>query len=240
MFSKLKVFLMVLLGAFSTICCVKTAQVFRPPTAESLNIEETSMIKNDFYSIAKLTVQYKDNSGHISATAFAVSDDLFMTAGHFCATAEMGANTGMLADEIEYTVLAPGGNTEVFGGVKVQSYSPSKDICLVRRASHGLQPVTFVFSSLVSDFEKVYVLGAPHDIFPFVTEGHITSHEPIVDGQNNYDLTLSAPANPGNSGSPIFNDRGKVIGMIIAVHPKYQQISLGVSSENLMKFLMHE
>ncbi len=60
--------------------------------------------------------------------------------------------------------------------------------------------------------EKVFVIGNPLGLERTVTEG-VLSHTGRLFGGNLY-LQIDASVNPGNSGGPLFNDKGQVIGVV--------------------------
>jgi len=88
--------------------------------------------------------------------------------------------------------------------------------------SMEFQPVIFGDSDLVQSGDEAWVLGNPfgfeEDFTPTVSHG-------IISGTNRYQfpagtfleytdcLQVDAPVNPGNSGGPLFNARGELIGI---------------------------
>lgn len=60
--------------------------------------------------------------------------------------------------------------------------------------------------------QSIFSIGYPQDNI-FYTEGYISSHSGVDGSLEQYQLEL--PANPGQSGSPIFDQSGDVIGMLL-------------------------
>lgn len=60
--------------------------------------------------------------------------------------------------------------------------------------------------------QSIYSLGFPQEDAMYV-EGYISSNKGLGGDRNSYQLDL--PANPGQSGSPIFDKNGNIIGMLI-------------------------
>ena len=84
--------------------------------------------------------------------------------------------------------------------------------------------------------DKIYSMGAPAGIYhpPTVPilEGIYSGKMP--DGLN---FLSSIPAVGGSSGSPVFNRDLKLIGVIFATHPKFNQISISTGFEETRKFI---
>lgn len=89
--------------------------------------------------------------------------------------------------------------------------------------------------------EKVYNLAAPQGVFGedliMLFEGFYSG---VLkgDGFHNPDADIySLPANPGSSGSPIINSRGKLVGMVWAIHSRFHHITLSVPYDKMKKFV---
>ncbi len=98
------------------------------------------------------------------------------------------------------------------------------DIAVLRIEKTGLRPATFAQSSLCKIGERVYAVGTPEgDEFGWsVTQGIVSCPDREIKLYNS-DATLNkkmhviqtdASVNPGNSGGPLINARGEVIGII--------------------------
>ena len=61
---------------------------------------------------------------------------------------------------------------------------------------------------------KVHVAGYPFGMPFTITEGSLSSPRQLMDGK--YYIQVDAPVNPGNSGGPIVNDKGEVIGVTVS------------------------
>jgi len=119
--------------------------------------------------------------------------------------------------------------------------SPEQDLAVLRleRAVDGIVPLT-VAASLPRPGDRVLALGAPHGLIGSVSDGIVsgvrTGQELDAAIHGHYSLeTLyaldtewvqtSAPISPGNSGGPLLNSLGQVVGV--------NAFSLAVDSQNL-------
>ena len=75
--------------------------------------------------------------------------------------------------------------------------------------------------------DKLFISGHP-DAWPMIvlTEGYFS-------GWLNDFMSMSAPAWPGNSGGPVFNARGQVVGILVRGDTDYHHITLAVGLEQI-------
>lgn len=86
------------------------------------------------------------------------------------------------------------------------------DLALVEVRGAGATPLAVGDAALLSPGEKVVIIGTPLGMDQTVLEG-IVSHV----GRNMFGVAyvqLDANVNPGNSGGPVFNDRGQIVGIV--------------------------
>jgi S1-C subfamily serine protease len=103
---------------------------------------------------------------------------------------------------------------------RVLSSEPMADVALIQ-LSHlpdGIRPVALADSDTVRVGEEVFVVGAPLGISHTLTVGHISARRTAESldggfGLGEY-LQTDAAINQGNSGGPMFNLAGEVIGIV--------------------------
>ena len=96
---------------------------------------------------------------------------------------------------------------------------------------NGFNNIKYGFKAEVEDVGMgVFVLG-----YPLVqtmgteiklTTGVVSSRSGFQGDQSQYQI--SAPVQPGNSGGPLFNDNGELIGIVSAKHTEAENVSYGV------------
>jgi serine protease Do len=98
---------------------------------------------------------------------------------------------------------------------------PRTDLAVIRiSAKEPLPYVTFGDSDKVEVGEWVVAIGAPRALEKTVTQGIISAlHRTGITDPNSYQdfLQTDAPMNPGNSGGPLLNLYGQVIGVNAAI-----------------------
>jgi serine protease Do len=83
--------------------------------------------------------------------------------------------------------------------------------------------------------DEVYTLGYPRDT-PVYTKGYISAQTGYKDGISDtttYQVTL--PVNPGNSGGPVLDSRGNIIGIVSAKQKQVEGATFAIKSEYLVK-----
>jgi len=121
-----------------------------------------------------------------------------------------------------------------FDNVKVVGTDPPSDIAVLKIDGADLTPARWGDSDAVEVGDPVLAVGSPFGLERTVTAGIISAknRKQIVqdlDYQNF--LQTDAAVNPGNSGGPLVNMRGEVVGINTAIHGEsYQGISFAIPS----------
>jgi serine protease Do len=120
---------------------------------------------------------------------------------------------------------------KVVGTVLVAN--PQKDIALVTVEKYLDLPQITLQDRKVSQQEKVFALGYPYDLPFTVTEGIVSSPE-FVDREVKY-IQTDAALNPGNSGGPLVNQNGEIVGMNTQVFRNAQNIGFALPVEYILE-----
>jgi S1-C subfamily serine protease len=97
---------------------------------------------------------------------------------------------------------------------------PVNDVALLKldRLPENLRHATLGDSDRVAVGEEVFVIGAPLGLSHTLTVGHISARHPAttrdINGIQAETFQTDAAINQGNSGGPLFNKRGEVIGIV--------------------------
>lgn len=117
----------------------------------------------------------------------------------------------------EVSVTLPDGRS--FNG-KVLGSDPVTDVAVVRVVAQGLPVAPLGDSAKVRPGEWAIAIGNPLGLDNTVTAGIISAIQrtnAIGEGQRVPYIQTDAAVNPGNSGGPLINDRGQVIGVNTAI-----------------------
>ncbi len=102
---------------------------------------------------------------------------------------------------------------------QLKGYDSTNDLAVLKVEAQGLTPVVLGSSSDLIVGDQVAVIGNPlGDLTATLTVGYISAKDRVIstDGSLINMLQTDAAVNPGNSGGPIFNMRGEVVGIITA------------------------
>lgn len=195
-------------------------------------------IKQAHKSVASVFVKQIGGVGEASGTAFAIDKDHLITAGHVCVAFAELQDMGIVGEDISLSIVRDGfKSTEK--GVEILEIDEPHDACLLRKVDHGLVPLEFVddYDKEVKFGDDVYIVGAPLGFMVAWQEGHIMD----VDSQKRRPLKgkmiASFAAAGGNSGSPILNSKGKVIGVLVMGDSEFDHLSICVKSSVVKRFL---
>jgi serine protease Do len=135
---------------------------------------------------------------------------------------------------------------ELFGGKKYRveliTRTDVTDLALLRITDRvsNLSYLTFEDIKNIKTGDKVYAIGNPlgEELTKFtVTEGIVSGFR-IEDGVDL--IQTDAALNPGNSGGPIINKAGKVVGIVSMGYADAEGLSFGIRSDVAQKFLNEE
>jgi len=134
------------------------------------------------------------------------------------------------ADEIEVQ-LTNGQEAEA----KIVGGDPGADLAVIKIDMEGLPTVEFANSDEVAIGQWAIAIGAPFQLENSVSVGHVSATHRAVGTQRYEDfIQTDAAINRGNSGGPLINIRGRVIGvntMIMSEGARgYQGVSFAIAS----------
>lgn len=128
----------------------------------------------------------------------------------------IATNDHVIADANQVTVRLRNGQEYE---AKLVGTDAQTDIALLKIEAQNLQAATFGDSDKLSVGEKAVVIGNPlGELGGTVSCGIISAvdREVTIDNQKKNLLQTDAAVNPGNSGGPLFDGQGHVVGMVEA------------------------
>jgi serine protease Do len=166
--------------------------VFNLPSFEFLRkSNELSKIENiQSYKEAVVTIE----GGNVKGTGFNISPDGFIVTNHH-----------VIDDMLSIIVIFPHG--EFYKATVKQSY-PELDIALLEIEGGNLPYLELQGQQKWDLNDHIYVIGNPLAYSQIVMEGNIVG----LDER----MRISAPIHKGNSGSPVIDSDGLVIGVVYA------------------------
>ncbi len=139
-------------------------------------------------------------------SGFLISEDgLIMTASHVV----------QLAEDVAVRWV-----TGEVSKAKIVSTNPNADVAIIRaeKVPESIKPLVLADSDQVRIGDEVFIIGAPRTYAHSLTVGHVSARRVPKDLFGGIEpvelLQTDAAINEGNSGGPMFNMNGEVIGVV--------------------------
>ncbi len=195
---------------------IDTSKTYTPAEIYAANVNSTVGINTS------LTVNYYgyETTGAASGSGFIISEDGYIVTNHH-----------VIEDANDIKVTTYDGaiyEAELIG------YDVSDDLAVLKIDETGLTPVILGDSSNLVVGDSVMAIGNPLGELTFtLTTGCVSAlkRSITINNQRMYLMQTDCAINSGNSGGPLFNEHGEVIGITSA---KYSQSNLNEASiENI-------
>ena len=97
----------------------------------------------------------------------------------------------------------------------------------------------FEFEKDVNDFELLTLIGGNEGYKSYIANGLVADTHILIDDRNTIGIQTSIPSAGGTSGSPIFNEDGKIVGMHIAATERCGfEMKIDIILDALDRFMM--
>lgn len=145
-------------------------------------------------------------------------------------------NSHLLENAVAVNVTFPGMKQH-----KAVSWSAAReaDLAVVVLEQDNLPLVELDATAKPSPGDEVTIIGNPLQLFGIIVVGRVGGYGHLT-GMDNLVMGIEAPIQPGHSGSPVFNDTGKVVAVIYAMADLKEQderIGLAIPSALVAEFL---
>jgi hypothetical protein len=125
-------------------------------------------------------------------------------------------------------------NGETFDSVSVLATDERRDLAIVKIHGVDLPALQLGDSNAVTVGERVVVVGNPRGLEGTVTAGILSS---VRENDGSKVLQIDAAVNPGNSGGPLVNDRGQVIGVVLFKLRSAENLNFAVAINHVRELL---
>lgn len=130
-------------------------------------------------------------------------------------------------------VKIPGSN-DLLWAKKATGFDVNNDLVVLEVETSGKKPVSCGDSDRAQVGEQIVVVGNPEGLEQTVSNGLLSGIRE-VDGRKLFQI--SAPISEGSSGSPVFNARGEVIGVVVSTLESGQNLNFAVPINYAMPLL---
>jgi len=197
-------------------------QIYSIPAIEFLKVSARLSAQEDIKTYKKAVVEISTDSS--KGTGFAISSDgLIVTNAH------------VVEDAQSLFVVFP--EEGLMGAKLVESY-PEVDLALLQVTGNDLPSLSLANNPSYNKNEHVYFIGNPLAFTGIANEGTLLESTYLEDWQEPV-MMMEAPVYRGNSGSPVINADGEVIGIIFATAKKdpYGRVGLFIPVQVLQRVL---
>ncbi|HEV7942028.1 MAG TPA: trypsin-like peptidase domain-containing protein [Solirubrobacteraceae bacterium] len=148
-------------------------------------------------------------------------------------------------------VVSPGKDTSVTRTATLVGQEANEDLALIKvdPSGLGLKPLKLVSSSSTQIGDTVYALGNPYGLDETLTKGIVSALGREIQAPDGAKITgaiqTDAALNPGNSGGPLLNQEGNVIGVnsqiasdqasVSGSQPGSTGVGFAISSDTVME-----
>jgi putative serine protease PepD len=182
----------------------------RPSTGTRREVASTALTATQIYqrdSTGVVSIKAVTSEGEDSGTGIVLNNQgLILTNDHVVA----GASS---------IVAGPGKSSNVTRTATLVGEEANEDLALIRidPSGLGLTPLNLVSSSSVQVGDPVYAIGNPYGLDETLTRGIVSALGREISAPDGSKITgalqTDAALNPGNSGGPLLNEQGEVIGV---------------------------
>ena len=162
----------------------------------------------------------KEQTTPVSGSGFIISSDGFIVTNHH-----------VIENATEIKALLADGRAL---HAELKGADPSSDIAVLKIYGTGLKALSFADSSMLKPGQIAVAIGNPLGLQHTVTAGVVSALGRTLRARNGRMIDdiiqTDASLNPGNSGGPLVNSSGQVIGVNTATIPSAQGLCFAVSS----------
>jgi len=169
-------------------------------------------------SVMTLEVETQSGERFVGSAVLALADDVVLTAWHVIADARS-----------VWAVFADGQRVKVTGCIDHNGWRDLALLKLEKRLPHRQAPLCRELQSVAA---RAYVIGAPKGYDFSISDGLISQ---IRNVKGFLQYQLSCPISPGNSGSPVLNHHGEVIGIASWTKTDAQNVSFAIPSQEFIR-----
>lgn len=181
-----------------------------------------------------LEITWSDEKCKYSGSGYIISPEGYAITNTHVVTHENGESCNRVTVRVKNTETSA---TVITLGDNRHGYGNGIDLALIKLNSvpAGVKVMKFASFSNVKNGEKVYVIGNSLGYGTCITSGIVSDRLRKVDGSNL--LMTDCAVNGGNSGGPMFNEKGQVIGTIVSGIDGAEGMNFAIPCNDVVDFI---
>lgn len=196
----------------------------------------------DIAEIAKGSTVFIETKKGYTGSGFFVKPDQIATNFHVIEKDAVEATARLVGTEEKYAIVG------------YTALDADRDLAILKVRAFGVKPLKLGDSDYVEQGMEAYPIGSPLGFVNVVSDGKISSIQwvesirrlfnngsKISDRPQNETpqklLMMTAPISPGNSGGPVLNGKGEVIGVAVGYRREGQNLNFAIPVNDLKALL---
>ncbi len=183
------------------LSAMSPSEIYRQATGQVVGVR-TEITMTNFFGMT--------SSGAVSGSGFIISGDGFILTNYH--VVEEAYIRGLNIEVITY-------DGEKYNA-SIVGVEPANDIAVLKIDAEGLNAAEFGDSDSLLVGDTVYAVGNPLGELEFsMSTGHVSALDRVINTQENEAINMfqiDAAVNEGNSGGPVYDASGRVIGIVTA------------------------
>lgn len=196
---------------------------------EKLFVHLTVKKQNERKELTAKEIYKKCGPSTVEITAVKAGDT-FIGSGFFVEKNKVVTNYHVISGASQITITMQ--DMKKFTVSRILGYDAMLDLVILEVDAKGYEPLK-LSSSDVSVGESVYALGSPLGLTGTMTDGMVSSASRVIEGVNFIQIT--APISQGNSGGPLVNVYGEVVGVNTMYYEDGQNLNFSIDVQELTK-----
>lgn len=120
----------------------------------------------------------------------------------------------------------------IFPVVGIIGFDASRDVCLLKIDANGLPVAPLGDANSLEPGAKVFTIGAPLNLSYSISDGLLSAKRKLFSGRL---IQFTAPISPGNSGGPVIDVYGKVVGVATFYYVGAQNLNFATPVDKELK-----
>ena len=175
--------------------------------------ELVPLYKESMVGTVKIIVDMGDGYNRWSGSGVFIENDVVLTAGHVLAA--LNEHITLLPEHV--TIQLHDGRLLEAVDLYAEDYTYADvGIIRIKEVPEDFNPHLPKFDTTQDVGESIYAIGAPFGIFPTLTHGVVSQEDVDFMDTASKLLQTDCALNPGNSGGPIFDMDGDLVGLCVA------------------------